>query len=165
MIKKKILLLFFSLFIFSCSNFEFVYNSPDELNNIKNKTLLSVIGDDANIIDAYAKKSINLPGDTPDFHLTISSEKTVKAIIIDKDATASKFSVEYQLNYILKNLKESCTVTNKTIKNQTTYNSKSEGYSFGSDLSKNEVSTSILQSNIDNFFNDIVVSKINLNCK
>ena len=100
-----------------------------------------------------------------DYILIIYSEKNITASIIEKDATASKFNIEYKINYFLKNRKENCTIINKSIKTNSTFDSKSEGYSFGSDLSESEVSTINIHSNIDNFMNDLSILKKDFSCK
>ena len=95
----------------------------------------------------------------------IYSKKNTVASVIEKDATASKFDIEYKINYYLKNRKENCTIMTESIRTISSYDSKSEGYSFGTDLSEKEVSTINIHSNIDNFINNLSILKNNLSCK
>ena len=86
--------------------------------------------------------------------------------VIEKDATASKFNIEYKINYYLKNRKEkNCTIISRSIRTNSSYDSKSEGYSFGSDFSEKEVSIKIIHSNIDDFMHDLSILKTNFSCK
>ena len=167
MIVRKIILLFFCSIIASCSNFEFVYDFPSSLKNLQNKTLLSIVGDDIDIINAHllSKLKPTLPNEDYDYILIIYSEKNKIASVIEKDATASKFNIEYKINYYLKNRKENCTIISKSIKTNSSYDSKSEGYSFGSDFSEKEVSIKIIHSNINDFINHLSILKTNLGCE
>ena len=164
---RKIILLFFCSIFISCSNFEFVYDYPSSIKNLQNKTLLSLAGDDTDIINSYLLSKLRPLSEKTeyDYILIIYSEKNITASIIEKDATASKFNIEYKINYYLKNRKENCTIITKSIKTNSTYDSKSEGYSFGSDLSESEASTINVHSNIDNFMNDLSVLKTDFSCK
>ena len=70
------------------------------------------------------------------------------------------------LEQYLKNRKENnCTIISKSIKTNSSYDSKSEGYSFGSDLSEKQVSTINIRSNIDDFINNLSILKTNFSCK
>jgi len=164
---RKIILLFFCSIFISCSNFEFVYDYPSSIKNLQNKTLLSLAGDDTDIINSYLLSKLRPLSEKTeyDYILIIYSEKNITASIIEKDATASKFNIEYKINYYLKNRKENCTIINRSIKTNSTFDSKSEGYSFGSDLSESEVSTINVHSNIDNFMNDLSILKKDFSCK
>ena len=45
------------------------------------------------------------------------------------------------------------------------YNSKSAGYSFGTDVSKKEISTKAIHSNINKFLENLNTSILNLDCE
>ena len=62
------------------------------------------------------------------------------------------------------NKNNNCLVLNKSFVTLSTYDSKSEGYSFGSDLSQKEVLTRNIHSNIDEFLAYLIRSNIELNC-
>ena len=97
MIVRKIIILFFYSIIISCSNFEFVYDYPSGLKTLQNKTLLSLAGDDIDIINSYLLSKLKpLTAEKDyDYILIIYSEKNTTASVIEKDATASKFNIEY----------------------------------------------------------------------
>ena len=166
MVIKNIIILFFSCFVISCSNLEFVYDYSKGLNNLNKKTSLTIEGDSANIINAYiSSKIITKDYNKAQYLLRIISEKTSEASVIEKDATASKYNIKYEVDYIFKNIKEKCIIVREKIITEDTYDSKSAGYSFGSDLSEKSVSTNILQSNIDMFLNNTVLSIDSFSCK
>jgi len=168
MIIRKIIILFFYSIIISCSNLEFVYDYPSNLKILQNKTLLSLAGDDIDIINSYLISKLRPLSVIKDYDyiLIIYSEKNITASVIEKDATASKFNIEYKINYYLKNRKEkNCTIISRSIRTNSSYDSKSEGYSFGSDLSEKEVSIINIHSNIDDFINDLSILKTNFSCK
>ena len=167
MFNKKIFLIFFCLLINGCSNFEFIYNSSliNTMKKIKEQTNVSISGDDADIISGYVLNKINESSQDAEFHLIIDSVKNITAAVMEKDATASKINIEYDIIYELRNIGEKCLIIRQTIKSKATFDSKSAGYSFGSDLSEKETSVKTLHSNIDEFFNAIKYSKINFSCK
>ena len=65
---------------------------------------------------------------------------------------------------MFENTSKNCLILEKKIETITSYNTKSAGYSFGSDLSKEELITKNIKSNIDMFFNDISLSNVKYNC-
>ena len=163
MIKKKFIILFICLFVFSCSDLEFVYKKPKDLENISSKTKLSLVGDDIDKINNYVQTKIKKPIRNV-FLLSIKSKKKIIASVIEKDATASKFSIEYNINYSLQNIVENCLILKKDIVTINSYDSKSEGYSFGTDVAEEEVSSINIKSNVDEFFNNLDFVN-NFSCK
>ena len=164
MFKEKLLFICLFVSIAGCSNLEFVYKSSSEVNIINNKTQYSVNGENRVEIIQYLKKSLGALNDEPIYFLSVNSKKSVVASVIDKDSTASKFEIVYDINYNLKNLKEDCLISEKSISTKTSYNTKSSGYSFGTDISEKEALVKNLESNIKIFLNDIALSSSNLNC-
>ena len=164
MINKKFFFVLFFVFIFGCADFEFVYKNPEDLKNIQKRTELSVVGDEYEIVASYARKKIGKPFDEPTFKLTINSQKQVVASVIEKDATASKFNVLFNLNYVLINIKENCIIFEDNVSTEFSYDSKSEGYSFGTDMAEKEASQKNIQLNIEKFLNNLDIMAINLAC-
>tara|TARA_Y100000748_G_C15409968_1_gene455033 strand:+ start:422 stop:934 length:513 start_codon:yes stop_codon:yes gene_type:complete len=164
--KKNCFILLLVVFVYSCSNFSFVYNTKNIINynQLKDKTSVSVTGDNVEDIHAYVFQKIRDPKDAPTYKLSISSSKKTEAIIVEKDATASKFSISYDIDYALKSANSNCVSITKTISTKTTYNTKSAGYSFGSDLSKLDAAKKILRSNIDQFFVHLNFNSDSLSC-
>ena len=162
-INKIIIILIFPLLV-NCSDIEFVYKNPESLNFLEEKTQLSINGDDKPTIKDLLKNKLGSINDDPVFHLVVNSKKIVNALIVDKDATASKFDITYNLDYNLRNLKEDCLIISKTISTKSSYDSKSAGYSFGTDISEKETSIKNLESNLNKFLNNLIISKNKLSC-
>lgn len=156
-----------SLFVFflaGCSGFEFVYNDSLETNEIKGKTYLSIGGDNTEIIYAYAINKIQNNNTNNKYNLSINSKKTIEAMVVEKDATASKFNIKLNISYILSNNENNCVILEKNLITNSRYASKSAGYSFGTDLSEEESLVRNIHSNIDEFLSYLFRSEINFNC-
>ena len=154
--KKIVALIIAIIFISGCANLEFAYKTNKSLLKIKGLTYLFVEGSESREIYSYTVSSIggsNESGFT--YKLLISSKKTILAEVIEKDATASKFSIEYTIIYNLFNAAEGCKIFTKKISNKDFYDSVSEGYSFGSDFAKEEVSKKLIYKNVDQFLYEV----------
>ena len=165
MIKRKFFLITLLFFIISCSSLEFVYNDSVNPNKIKQKTLLSIIGDNKNIINSYLLGKLGEVDGNPVYKLTIVSSGQVEATVIEIDATASKFMIKHDLVYTLTNIVQNCQILEKSISSKNLYDAKSAGYSFGTDLAEKEFTANNLHSNIDKFLNELAINYIDLNCK
>jgi len=150
--------------LFSCSGFEFVYNDASDANKIKGKTYLSVSGDDTEIVYAYAINKIQNNENNHKYALSIKSKKIVEAVVIEKDATASKFNIKLDIFYRLLDNINNCVILEKSFITQSTFDSKSAGYSFGTDLSQKEVLERTIHSNIDEFLLFLIRSEKIFNC-
>jgi hypothetical protein len=149
---KKIVFIFtFFLILNNCGGFEFVYNTSDNVFLIKNVTNINVNGDDAYQIQTSLKDLIGHEVNNPKYKLLVNSVKTEAADVITKDATASKFVIKYTINYELYNTFKNCKVFFKEITTSSTYNAKSAGYSYGTDLSQVESSIQNINKNINEF--------------
>tara|TARA_B100000686_G_scaffold346913_1_gene434503 strand:- start:1665 stop:2156 length:492 start_codon:yes stop_codon:yes gene_type:complete len=162
--KKIILKLVFFTLLVGCSNFEFVYNDASKSNLIKDETLLAISGDETEIIYSYAINKINNKKNDYTYELSIISTKVVEAVVVEKDATASKFNIELTIFYSLENAKNNCMVLEKSFTTNSTFDSKSAGYSFGTDLSEQEVLIQSIHSNIDDFLLHLNGFEDRLNC-
>ena len=166
MFLKKIFFYTLLIYIVGCSDLRFVYDdSHKNLKDLFENTLVSISGDDSETIRIYIQGKLGAPINRPTYQLIVSSKKEITAAVLDKDATASKIQIKNTSYYSLSNIKKSCVILNKEIETITSYNTKSEGYSFGSDFSENELLEKNLYSNIDMFFDSVILSSINLNCK
>ena len=116
-------LLLISLFICSCANLEFVYKTNDSSLKIKNATNLFVEGNESNEIYSYITSKLGASKNTDyKYRLLIKSKKNELAEVIEKDGTASKFSIEHEISYDLQNIKENCTIIYETIQTKSFYN-------------------------------------------
>jgi len=165
-LKKYFYLLLISLFICSCANLEFAYKTNNSSLKIKNSTYLFIEGNESNEIYSYITSKLGASRNIDyQYKLLIKSKKNELAEVIEKDATASKFSIEYIILYSFVNAKLGCKIFDKEISTKGYYDSKSEGYSFGSDFSKNDLSKKLIYKNIDQFI-ELIYAKSNLEkCK
>ena len=163
MIKFTCQLIIFT-FLLSCSNFEFVYNNVSDNNKIKDKTLLAISGDDTEIVYAYAINKIKNNEKNSLYKLSIVSTKVVEAVVVEKDATASKFNIKLSIFYKLLNTNKNCLILEKNFMTNSTYDSKSAGYSFGTDLSEKGALTRAIHSNFDEFLLYLKGFDDKLNC-
>ena len=164
MIKRIFFLIPLLVLIISCSDFEFVYNIAS-FDKIKEKTLFSISGDNKDIINSYLLNKIGEAGSNQTYILSIVSSGLIEAAVIEVDATASKFIIKHDLIYVLNSMPNNCILFEKHILTENSYDSKSAGYSFGTDLTEKELSTKNLYSNIDRFLNELSINYNHLKCK
>ena len=162
---NKLTYVFVFIFLLGCGNLVFVYEQPDSSNNIKKLTELKVYGDESEEILSHAIKKIGLPSGNPFYSLSINSSKKVVASLIEKDATASKFNVSFNISYNLQNIEDGCLIYKETISTETSYDSKSEGYSFGSDFAEKESARENIRINFNKFLNNLAILLNDLSCK
>ena len=140
MIKRIFFLIPLLVLIISCSGFEFVYNSSFEnINKMNKNTLLSISGDNKDIINSYLLSKIGEVGNNPIYALSIVSNGLIEATVIEIDATASKFMIKHDLKYTLYNISKNCITFEKKILTKNLYDAKSAGYNFGTDLAEKEL--------------------------
>ena len=162
--KKNFFYILAFVFLSSCTGFEFVYKDAVDVSRLKEKTSISVNGDNSEIVYAYIINKIGHKNLDYSFELLVTSKKIVEASVVKKDGTASKFDIEIIINYALINTNNSCQILSKEIKTTSSYDSKSAGYSFGTDLSENKVLTQNIHLNIDEFLVYVVRSGIDMSC-
>ena len=165
MIKRIFIITSLFVLIISCSGLDFVYNTSFQISNkINENTLLSISGDNKDIINSYLLNKIGEAGSNPAYALSIVSSGVIEATVIETDATASKFMIKHDLKYILNNISKNCIAFEKNISTKNLYDAKSAGYSFGTDLAEKELSKKNLHSNIDQFLNELSINDNNLKC-
>ena len=120
------------------------------------KINFTITGDESSEVYSYIVSVLGSKNNVkPNFKLSINSSRIDEAQVIEKDATASKFSIKYTIIYNLYNINKNCEILEKEIITIDSYDSKSAGYSFGTDLSKKETRTKIISKNIDQFISFI----------
>jgi hypothetical protein len=149
--KKNLFYILLSFLIISCSGYEFVYKGDPIVEELKNKTVLVVGGDEIPKITSLLKQKLGKVDNTL-YSLSVFVEKTVTPITIDKDGTASKIEIKNVGTYVLKKSEDDCHITNKKIYTKSTYNSATSGYDFGADVSRDDILEKNLKENIDGFF-------------
>ena len=94
----KNIFIVFSLFLFvlNCGGFEFVYKTNINDFLIKDLTDLSVSGDNASDVYGILNNKMGDKEDNfPNFKLLVKSIKDETAVVVKKDATASKYNIEF----------------------------------------------------------------------
>ena len=150
---KKLFLLFIFFVLNNCGGFEFVYKTNDNIFLLKDSTKIGVDGDNAYDIYISLKDLIGNNENDPKYILILNSTKTEIADSINKDATASRFIIKFSINYDLYNLIKDCKVFYKEIITTSVYNTKSAGYSFGTNMSQKESNIENINNNINDFIN------------
>ena len=155
--------LFFIFCLYSCSNFDFVYN-----NNVTSSELsvaeILVSGSGNGVIKKILSNRFLSTESAEDYKLSVSSKMDTKSVVIENDQTASTVEIKYTLEYILFDYKKDCVVIKESISTLSTYNSRAESYNFGSDLSKEQVNQEVIRDNINKFEYQINTKGNNLGC-
>ena len=143
------IILFFVIFLFSCSNFDFVYNNNEGSSELAIGEIL-VTGSSNDIIKKNLSNKFLNQGSV-DYRLSVNSNMETKSVVIENDQTASTIEIKYTIDYIVFDHKKDCIVIKENIVSLSTYNSRAESYNFGSDLSKEQVIDQVIQDNINKF--------------
>ena len=157
------IVLFFLFFLYSCSNFDFVYKNNETANELSISEIL-ITGSSDDIIRKTLSNKFLLNAESDDYRLSVNSKVETKSIVIENDQTASTIEIKYILNYNLFDYKKDCIVFKEIISSLSTYNSRAESYNFGSDLSKEQVTEQVIQDNINKFAYQINTKGNELEC-
>ena len=159
--------MFLVALISGCSGFEFVYNedSPSTIKILEDSTQVLVSGDDASTIKSTLISTIGVSSTDNNYKLLVSSKKTSNNIVIKANQAVSQIEINHILNYSLQNIDENCILSSAEISSKFTYNLKSSGYSFGTDLAKKETINNNIEKNINEFFHLLTQNHSDLDCK
>ena len=165
MINKKIIFVFSFLVLYACSDFVFVYNTDDEerLNLLQNETLAIISGSDTNILRALLNKRIK-ENINEKYQLFVNINKKEIDLVTESNQVVTVVKIQYKTDYTLNATNNKCLVYQKNITLESSYNAKSEGYSFGSDLSKEKAEEELLQNSVDVFFDSLKIENPKLKC-
>lgn len=161
--KNKIIYLVFVFMISGCANFNFVYSNSFLKSPLVNTTKLDIQGDDKGNASIYLKEII---GDISDstYNLKINISKTTTTKKIDTDSTASKIEILHSIKYELFKNDKNCKIYEGLIVTSSNYNSKSEGYNFGTDTSIKVIIDNNIKTSINKFFTKLRNTNPNLDC-
>tara|TARA_B100001123_G_C15177823_1_gene974109 strand:+ start:781 stop:1278 length:498 start_codon:yes stop_codon:yes gene_type:complete len=154
---KRILILFFILFLFyGCGSWEFVHKNETGELPLNNKTYLLIAGDNSPKFKSLISEKIgDVKSEDAVYKLSVNSEKTKSALVINEDATASQFLTEFFVSYEIYNLEEKCNIFVDGFKTESSFNAKSAGYSFGTDFSEERSTFLNIQKNVDEFMSSL----------
>ena len=146
------------LFIIGCSNIEFVHNT-NQKNEILKSTSYTLSGSQKNIVVSELNKIIG-KNDNNKFNLEINTVETITNEVVSSDSTTLKYKISHTMNYILREKKKGCIILEKKITTMTSYDSKSAGYNFGSDISKSKNTEININNNIKNFIKSTEIADL-----
>ena len=160
---RKFSVVLFFIILTSCSKFEFVHDKSLKTNPLINNTSIYVGGDNIPILKTKLKENLGVPNNL-NFQLSVSSKEETINIVKESNMTASVIQIKQSLVYELKLIEKNCIIVKKEISNSRKFNSKSEGYNFGSDLSKKEIIESLIEENLRQYISYIATNYIVLEC-
>ena len=155
---KKYLTCFFLLFIFSCTNIEFVLKDSSQTNPLKDKTVLLM---DKNLEERFVRGLYSNFGNTEQFEYILKTTFIEKKEnrIVKNNQVAEKIEYTLEGNYDLFYKTSECKIYNKTIISKFSFTPKSAGYNFGSDRSFDKLYNSSVDQNINNFIDALQINK------
>ena len=157
---KKYLICFFLLFIFSCTNIEFVLKDNGQTNPLKDKTVLLM---DKNLEKRFVQGLYSNFGNNEQFEYILKTTFIEKKEnrIVKNNQVAEKIEYTLQAEYELFYKTLECKIFKKTIISKFSFTPKSDGYNFGSDRSFDRLYASSINKNINDF---IFALQINEGC-
>ena len=155
---KKYLTCILLLFIFSCTNIEFVLKENSQANPLRGKTVL--------LMDKNLEKRF-VQGLYSNFGNNEKSEYILKTTFIEKkenrivknNQVAEKIEYTLEVNYDLFYKTSECKIYNKTIISEFAFTPRSVGYNFGSDRSFDKLYNSSVDQNINSFIDALQINK------
>ena len=149
MIKKKFFLVIF-VFIFSCSNIEFVLKEDDGTNRFKDKVLVVSEGDKGG---RFVKELYSVFGNNTknEFILITTFVEKKENRIVKKNQVAERVDYFLEVNYELFYKTKECKIYNKKVVSRFSVSPKSFGYNFGADQSFEKLYTASIKKNIQKF--------------
>ena len=155
---KKYLICYFLLYIFSCTNIEFVLKDSSQTNPLKDKTVLLM---DKNLEKRFVKGLYSNFGNNEKYEYILKTTFIEKKEnrIVKNNQVAEKIEYTLEVNYDLFYKTSECKIYNKTIISKFSFTPKSAGYNFGSDRSFDKLYSSSVDNNINNFINSLQINK------
>ena len=142
------IVVFFSLT--SCSNINFLLETKDQSNFLKNKTAIYIEGWDNPVLRDVLFAKI---GETKKrvFLLTANVNEKQTKRSVSENQVAQKIDYRITINYSLRHAKEKCPIiTNKQL-SSFSFTPKSSGYNFASDVLLQNLYEEAVLNNVNNF--------------
>lgn len=155
---KKYITYSILLFIFSCSNVEFVLNDNAVTNPLKNKTFLLI---DKSSEEKLVRGLYNYFGNNEKYEyiLKINFLEKKENRIVKNNQVAAKIEYTLEVAYDLFYKTNECKIFSKKVASKFSFTPKSAGYNFGSDKSFEKLYSSSIDKNINNFINALQINK------
>ena len=148
------------LFILSCSNIDFVLKNESQTNPLKDITALLI---DKKTEERFVRRLYSYFGNSEEYQYILKTNFLEKKEnrIVKNNQVAEKIEYTLRIEYELFYKTSECRVFNKTIISKFSFTPKSAGYNFGSDRSFDNLYSSSIDQNINNFIGSL---QINKNC-
>ena len=155
---KKYITCSFLIFIFSCSNIEFVLKESDQTNPLKEKTLLLM---DKSSEERFASALYSYFGNSENYEYILKTTflERKENRIVKNNQVAEKIVYTLEVDYDLFYKTRECKVFNKKIITDFSFTPKSAGYNFGSDRSFDKLYSSSVDRNISSFIDALQIDK------
>ena len=155
---KKYLTCFFLLFIFSCTNIEFVLKDSIQTNTLKGKTLLLM---DKSLEERFVKGLYYNFGNNEKYEYILKTTFIEKKEnrIVKNNQVAENIVYTLEVDYNLFYKTRECKIFNKKIISKFSFTPKSAGYNFGSDRSFDKLYSSSVNQNINDFIDALKINK------
>lgn len=161
---NKIFLLLISFFAFGCSNFELVYKDIDIDSALKNNTQISTTGDLSEVALTHIRNILGSGEGEKQYELNLKIEKTKKKLVVTTGSIATKYRISILASYTLYNNSLKCDVFLSQKTTLSDFDSRADGYSFGTDTAEKNSELINLKTNINNFFSSLSIYNYNLEC-
>ena len=138
------------VFLASCSNINFLLDTKDPSNFLKNKTSVYVSGWDNRVLKDILFLQIGSV-DEKRFLLTIQAGEKITKRSISENQVAQKIDYKITINYSLSDNSNKCPkITNKQV-SSFSFTPKSSGYNFASDVLLESLYKEAVLNNVNNF--------------
>tara|TARA_B100000989_G_C19500744_1_gene454156 strand:+ start:226 stop:714 length:489 start_codon:yes stop_codon:yes gene_type:complete len=161
---KKLLVIFFIIFVTACSDIEFIYTDKENLlNPLYEKTKVDVTGVDLSFINSYLPMFF---GNTfnEDFILSINivEKKLKRSVETNQSTTTLRYELRFFYSILSKEL--NCIVFEKEILSYFSIVPKSSGYNYGTDASLEKKYELAVTDNLNQFVSFLSENQIK-NCQ
>jgi len=155
---KKYIACSFLIFIFSCSNIEFVLKESDQTNPLKEKTLLLM---DKSSEERFASALYSYFGNNNKYEYILKTTflESKENRIVKNNQVAENIVYTLEVDYNLFYKTRECRIFNKKIISKFSFTPKSAGYNFGSDRSFDKLYSSSVNQNINDFIDALKINK------
>jgi len=138
------------VFLASCSNINFLLDTKDPSNFLKNKTSVYVSGWDNHVLKDILFSQIGSV-DEKRFLLTIQAGEKITKRSVSENQVAQKIDYKITINYNLSDNSNKCPkITNKQV-SSFSFTPKSSGYNFASDVLLENLYKEAVLNNVNNF--------------
>ena len=146
------------IFIFSCSNIEFLLSENNQVNPLKYKTALLI---DKNSNERFVRELYAYFGNNNKYEYILKTSffEGKENRIVKNNQVAEKIEYTLEVFYELFYKTSECKIFDKKITSKFSFTPKSAGYNFGSDKSFEKLYSSSIDQNINNFINTLQINE------